>query len=365
MTTSTEASITWAQALAWRLQRHLLDPVGSESVADVVRRLGAVLSMNESLAELAVRTRRTTSRPGELAEALADGSVIKAFAFRGSMHYLSPEDGGIYLALRAAGRQWELPSWVEHYGLSPSDWPGFRAAVRDALTAEPLTIVELGDALTRQRPYRHLKSVFDEGAWTLVKPLSWQGDVSLGPPRGKQPTFQRLDTNPRWRGVPDLDDAGPRAIVAYLRTYGPATHDHIHYWLGEGLSAGRTRLNSWISGLSDQLVAVDVDGTASYVVREDVDSLCAALPSNAVRFLPGHDQWVMGPGTKDVHVTPQSRRDPVTRKANLVTVGGVVCGTWARKGDELLVDWLDEGPRPEALVEQETSRVSGILGLDL
>ncbi|QBX55518.1 hypothetical protein EXE58_08675 [Nocardioides seonyuensis] len=365
MTTSTEASITWAQALAWRLQRHLLDPVGSESVADVVRRLGAVLSMNESLAELAVRTRRTTSRPGELAEALADGSVIKAFAFRGSMHYLSPEDGGIYLALRAAGRQWELPSWVEHYGLSPSDWPGFRAAVRDALTAEPLTIVELGEALTRQRPYRHLKSVFDEGAWTLVKPLSWQGDVSLGPPRGKQPTFQRLDTNPRWRGVPDLDDAGPRAIVAYLRTYGPATRDHIHYWLGEGLSAGRTRLNSWIAGLSDQLVAVDVDGTTSYVVREDVDSLCAALPSNAVRFLPGHDQWVMGPGTKDVHVTPQSRRDPVTRKANLVTVGGVVCGTWARKGDELLVDWLDEGPRPEALVEQETSRVSGILGLDL
>ena len=41
--------------------------------------------------------------------------MIKAFAFRGSMHYLSPEEGGVYLALRAAGRQWELPSWVEYY----------------------------------------------------------------------------------------------------------------------------------------------------------------------------------------------------------------------------------------------------------
>ena len=101
------------------MERQLLDPVGSESVAGVVRRLGAVLSMDESLAELAVRTRRTTSRPGELAKALADGKVIKAFAFRGSMHYLSPEDGGIYLALRSAGRQWELPSWVEYYRLTP------------------------------------------------------------------------------------------------------------------------------------------------------------------------------------------------------------------------------------------------------
>ena len=108
---STEVSLTWAQALAWRMERQLLDPVGTESVAGVVRRLGAVLSVDESLAELAVRTRRTASRPGQLAKALAEGKVIKAFAFRGSMHYLSPEDGGIYLALRSAGRQWKLPSW--------------------------------------------------------------------------------------------------------------------------------------------------------------------------------------------------------------------------------------------------------------
>jgi hypothetical protein len=365
MTSSPEGSVTWSQALAWRLERHLLDPVGCGSVADVVRRLGAVLSMDESLAELAVSTRRKTSRPGELAKALVDGTVIKAFAFRGSMHYLSPEDGGVYLALRSAGRQWELPSWVEYYRLTPSDWPDFRAAVREALSEGPLTIAELGDVLTRHRAYRHLKPVFDDGAGTLVKPLTWQGDMSFGPPRDGQHTFQRLDLNPRWRGVPNLDDAGPRAIRAYLRTYGPATFDHVHYWLGDGLSAGRKRLNAWISALRDQLVPLDVEGTTAYVVREDVDSLRAASRSNAVRFLPGHDQWVMGPGTKDVHVTPQSRRDPVTRKANLVIVGGVVCGTWARRGDELTVVWLDEQRPPEEAIEQDAERLAGIVGRDL
>jgi hypothetical protein len=334
-------------------------------VADVVRRLGAVLSMDESLAELAVRTRRTTSRAGELAKALADGTVIKAFAFRGSMHYLSPEDGGIYLALRSAGRQWELPSWVEYYRLGPSDWPDFRAAVREALSDGPLTVRELGDVLTRHRAYRHLKPVFDEGAGTLVKPLTWQGDMSFGPPRDGQHTFQRLDLNPRWTGVPELDDAGPRAIRAYLRTYGPATLDHVHYWLGNGLSAGRRRLDRWLSELRDELVAVDVEGTTAYVVREDADSLGAARASSTVRFLPGHDQWVMGSGTKDVHVTPQSRRDPVTRKANLVIMGGVVCGTWASKDDELTVRWLDERRRPDEDIEQEAARLAGILGRDL
>lgn len=333
--------LTWAQALGWRLERHLLDPVGTASVAGVVDRLGAVLAMDEALAEVAMRARRTTSAPGELAAALADGSVIKAFAFRGSTHYLSPESGGIYLALRAAGRQWELKSWVEHYGLTAEDWVGFRAAVREALDDGPLTVAELGDALTAQPAYRHLRPVFDGDPWTLLKPLHWQGDMSFAPARDGKATFQRLDQNPRWPGIPDLDDAGPRAIAAYLRTYGPATFDHVEYWLGSGLSAGRKRLVAWWAGMADQLTEVDVEGTTAYVLAEDIDSLAAAEPSDSVRFLPGHDQWVMGPGTKDEHVTPPALRDLVTRKANLVIRGGVVSGTWSDRSGERVVTWLD------------------------
>ena len=365
MSRPTETSVSWPQALAWRMERQLLDPVGSASVAGVVRRLGAVLSMDESLAELAVSTRRENSRQGELAVALAEGEVIKAFAFRGSMHYLSPQEGGIYLALRSAGRQWELPSWVEHYGLTAADWPDFRAAVRAALSDGPLTVVELGRALTRQRAYRHLKPVFDEGAGTLIKPLTWQGDMSFGPLRQGLHTCQRLDSNPRWQGIPDLDEAGPRAVTAYVRTYGPATMDNLQYWLGDGLSAGRKRLTTWFSELGDQLTAVDVAGTAAYVAREDVDALEATIPSDAVRFLPGHDQWVIGPGTKDVHVTPLPRRDLMTRKANPVIVGGVVGGTWAHKGDELTVTWLDRRPRPDEAMEREAGRLARLVGRDL
>lgn len=365
MTRSTEAATTWAQALSWRMERQLLEPVGTTSAADVVRRLGAVLAMDESLAELAVRTRRQSSEPGELARALDAGEVVKMFAFRGAMHYVSAEEGGTYLALRAAGRQWELPSWVHHYRLTPADWPDFRAAVREALADGPLTVPELGQVLARHRAYRHLQPVFDEGAGTLIKPLTWHGDASLGAVRDGQRLLHGLADNPRWAGIPELEDAGPRAITAYFRTYGPAPLDNLHHWLGEGLSAGRKRLGSWLAGLGDRLVAIDVEGTAAYVLREDVDALAVARPSVAVRFLPGHDQWVMGPGTKDVHVTPPPRRDLMTRKANPVIASGVVCGTWARRGEELTVTWLDERPPPDAALEQEASRLAGILGADL
>jgi hypothetical protein len=345
--------------------RQLLDSPSAGSVADIVRRLGAVLSTDGSFAELAVRTRLTASSPGDLAVALADGELIEVFAFRGARHYLSADEGGIYLALRSAGRQWELPSWVEHYRLGPSDWPGFRAVVRGALNDGPLTVAELGQALTRHPAYRHLRPVFDAGAGTLIKPLTWQGDVSFGPRRNGLQTLQRLDSNPRWRTFPDLEEAGRRAITAYFRTYGPATLDHLHYWLGEGLSAGRKRLATSFSELGDRLAAVDVDGTLAYVVRDDVDALDGTVPSDAVRFLPGHDQWVIGPGTKDVHITPTALRDLVTRKANPVVVGGVVRGTWSRDGDEVTVTWLDERRRPDNEIGREAGRLADILGGDL
>jgi len=48
-----------------------------------------------------------------------------------------------------------------------------------------------------------------------------------------------------------------------------------------------------------------------------------------------------------------------------VVVGGVVCGTWARKGDELMIAWRDERPRPDGPIRKEAERLSVVLGRDL
>lgn len=363
MARDTLLSVSPEQALAWRLDRHLLDPVGggrdgapATTAADVVRRLGAVLSMDQAAAELAVRARLRISEPGCLARALAAGEVTRAFVFRGAVHYLAPEDGGVWLSVRCAGRQWQRRSWVDFYRLGPDDWPAFRAAVREALTDGPLTVDELGARVTADRRYRHLAEVFADGAGTLVKPLTWQGDMAIAPSRDGRLTFRRLDDDPRWGGVPALEDAGPRAVLAYLATYGPASLDAVHHWLGGGLSAGRRRLQGWIEGLGDRLAPVDVGGRAAVVPREHLDALAAAPPSSSVRLLPGHDQWVMGPGTKDELVVPARWRDAMTRKAGALLLGGVVRGTWRRNGDRVDVV-TDAATLPRGPLRDEVARV--------
>ena len=359
-------ALTWDQALTWRLRRHLLAPVGHSSVGDLVGRLGAVPAFPDTTPELTVGLRRAGSRVGDVARALDAGEVFKTYAFRGATHLLTPEDGGAYLALRASGRQWELPSWQETYGLTPADWPAFRETVRDAVADGPLTRQELSTAVGRPSRFRRAAAGLTSYSDTLLKSLMWQGDLCFGPVREGGATVQSLQRVARWGGLPDVDEAGRRAVEEYVRTYGPTTIAGVQYYLGEGLSAGRKALRRWLDDLSDRLVAVDVDGEDLLVSVDDVDDLTSTTFSPTVRLLPAADPWVMGPGTADPHVVPPARRQLVTRGANLALAGGVVAGTWRRRAGILTVAWFGEADPPDHdLLRAEAARLAAVLGTEL
>jgi hypothetical protein len=354
--------VTLTQALAWRMRRQFLEPVGTESVEDVVRRLCAVTAQHGPMAELGLRMRREESQPGEVAAALADGRLIRTFAFRGSVHLMTPEDGGVYLALRLAGRQWELQSWRTYYGLEPSDWPVLLEFVRRALADGPLTIPELIAAIAAQPRFAHLGPILTGNPWSVMKALAWHGVMSFGPSRDRQSTLQSLEGNSRWAGVPELDEAGPRALEQYFGAYGPATPANVHYWLGEGLSAGRKRIQGWLAGMGDRLVEIDIDGERALVLRDHVDELAGAEPSAAVRLLPAYDQWVLGPGTADTRVVPRARRQLVSRGANVLIMSGVVSGTWTCDANEVAIECFAEaGEVPRSAIETEVARLARIL----
>jgi hypothetical protein len=355
-------SLTWAGALAWRLRRQLLDPVAAVSVVDVVRTLGAVPAWPDAAAELAIGARRTDGKSGDASRALEAREVVKVFAFRGATHLMTPQDAGAYLSVRASSRMWELPSWQSHYELAPSDWPRFREHVRTMLADGPVTRSELVSGLKRSSRYRRVHTVLAEGNDTLLKPLTWQGDMGLGPVRDGEPTFLRLDDVPGWAGLPDIDEAGPELIVAHLRTYGPATPERIHDWFGKGLGAKRKAIDGWLHRLDDRCAQVTIEGDPVLVLEEDLDELRSAQPSSAVRLLPARDPWVMASGSSDARVVPPARRDVVSRSANLVISGGVLAGTWTLRGERLEVVWFEESGRvPRAALEDATAALAAFV----
>lgn len=359
--------ITWRQALAWRLRRQLLDPIGDVPVGDVVRRLCGVQAQVASSADLAVRLRRSPSPAGEVDRALSEGRLIRTWGPRGALHLLEPEEGSSVLSLLAADRLWE--SWRRYFGMTPGQMDLLRRTIRDALDDRPLTRLELAEAIERRRTIRAAGAGMRSSWGELLKPLAWLGDVCFGPRLGAQVTFIRPEAASRgWRGVPDADDGAPIAIAAYLRAYGPAGLEPLRGWLAG--SADKRRLRAWLADLRDRLAEVELDGESAYVLAEDLDELTATGPTTAVRLLPAFDQYVLGPGTADGHVVPTTRRSAVSRPAGriapVVVAGGVVSGTWELKGALLTVTWFREAGRaPRAALIAECGRLAGVLNRDL
>jgi DNA glycosylase AlkZ-like len=359
--------VTWPQALAWRMRRHQLDPIGSLPVPGVVRRLCGVQAQVASAADLAVRIRRADSRAGEVTRALATGRLIKTWAMRGTLHLLAPEDGGAFLSLIAAGRSWEPRNGRTFEGLSASELGALYDAVRDSLDGAVLTREELITAVTGRRRLRHVGEALASKWGTLLKPLAWQGELCFGPSRGTRVTFTRPDrASTRWAGLPDPEAAAPLAIAAYLGAYGPATVDAFTSWLG----AGRRRLRRSFTEMGDRLAEVKVDGAHAYVLAEDADELAVTKPTRAVRLLGAFDQYVLGPGTADVHVVPSARRAAVSTRSGwiqpVVVAGGPVRGTWSVSEDRVHVAWFHESGRPpRGALTDEVARLSAVMGRDL
>jgi len=160
--------------------------------------------------------------------------------------------------------------------------------------------------------------------------------------------------------VPDLEEAGPRAVLEYVDAYGPTTPEHVQHWLGGGLSAGRKRLERWWREVEGDLVEVDVEGEARWHLASRADDLAATRLEPTVVLLPGKDDWVMGPGTQDPWVVPPGHRTAMTRGANPVLADGVVAGTWRARAEVLEVD-----VPASAGLAAEATRLGSLLGADL
>lgn len=359
--------LTWPQVLAWRMERSFLDPVGSASVTEIARRLCGVQSQVATSAELAIRLRRAASRPDDVSRALADGRLIKTWAMRGTLHLLPAADAPTFLSLTSADELWE--AWQRYLRMTDAEMAALREAMLGALEGEPLTKAELGAAVVAKLGPGPASEALTSSWGGLLTPLAWAGDLCCGPTRGTRVTFTTPGRASRhWPGKVDVDEARPRAMVAYVRTYGPATVDSVSRWLAS--SASKQKVRTWFGSLVGQMTEVEVDGEPAHVMTDDLDALVRTRPTTAVRLLPGFDQYVLGPGTKEGHVVSPARRSAVSRQSGwispVVVAGGRVSGTWELKRSEVRIAWFGEAGRPpKRALQAEVTRLSSVLDRDL
>jgi hypothetical protein len=358
--------ITWPQVLAWRMRRQLLDPVEQVDASEIVRRLCGVQAQVPAAAALAVGVRQADPVPDAADRAQREGEVMRTWAMRGTLHLLTPDEAGAYLALMAAGRSWEKGSWVRAFGVAPDEMVGLTEAVADALADKVLTREQLVAEVAGRLGRPDLEEELRSGWGAVLKPIAWQGMLCHAPATGNRVAFARPDRLlPSWTGLPEPEEAARVVIPAYLRAYGPATMERFDAWLIRGTSR-KALLRGWFAAVDDQVVTVDVEGTSAFLMAKDLDELAATAPTTAVRLLPAFDQYVLGPGTAASEILAPERRGLVSRSAGrispVVVAGGRIAGVWDRDGSEISVERFDGTADPPAgMLDAAVDRMRHVL----
>jgi hypothetical protein len=360
--------LAWDNVLAWRMRRQFLDRPKSTGTVAVVSRLCGVQAQVASSAELAVAARQPNPRKGDVAKNLASRKLIKTWAMRGTLHALPATEAAAYLSLLAASRFWEKGAWQRTFATARQIEQIGQAACT-ALNGTVLTREQLTEQIIGITKDKSIKEHLTSGWGAVLKPLAFQGFLINGPSEGNRVTFTRPDTFLKsWPGLPEPNAAAHTVIPAYLGAYGPASPATFDDWLMRGGSK-RSTLKGWFTDLVDAgtLVEVDIDGQAAYARTDDVVDIAAAKPFDDVRLLPAFDQFVLGPGTKDVQIIAAKRRAQISKTAGwispVVVWRGRVAGTWEAKDETLeVVCFKESGKPPKKQIEAEAARIESYMG---
>jgi hypothetical protein len=276
---------------------------------------------------------------------LSERALMRTWAMRGTLHLLAADDAGAYLSLLAAAKSWEKGSWQRAF-LTLGDLDRLTNVVGELLDGAVLTRPELVAGVVERTGDRALADHLASGWGAVLKPLAWQGVLCHGPSGAGRVTFTRPDTwLPTWSGIPAPDDAASVVVPAYLGAHGPASPEAFDQWLTRGVSK-KASLRGWFGDLGHQLTVVDVEGQSLYARTEDVDDLSAAPRDDTVRLLPAFDQYVLGPGTGDVHIIAAARRAAVSKAAGwispVVISRGRVAGIWGMKDQRIEIALFGE-----------------------
>ena len=306
---------------AHRLQRlGLAEPVFDTPEA-VVSWLGAVQAQDWYGSLWAVGSRMHAATESTIEQAIADGSIVRTWPMRGTLHFVAPADVRWMLQLLAPRVVAANRARIERdFGLDESTLKRSCRIVEKVLgEGQPVARGELYAALDA--------GGIDSARMRGIHVTGWlahHGVICGGPRVGRQPTFVLLDawvapTTPKTR-----DEALHALALRYFHSHGPATAQDLAWW--SGLTVRDAQLAAALA--EPELQVLEVAGKR-YLHGDTAEP----MPAGGVHLLAPFDEYLVGYRDRSAAVEPALSRQVIGINGLVnasVLVDGKVVGTWKR-----------------------------------
>jgi hypothetical protein len=374
----TPRTIDAAERRARLAARHRLVPAErADDVVDVVRSIVALHATDPASVYLSAAARLHAPTVAAVEQALySDRSLMRLLGMRRTMFVvpvgLAPVVQSACTDAIAVVERRKLVTHIEQGGVA-EDGEAWLTRVGDATVA---ALEQRGEALAAELsadvPDLATEMKVGEGTrWAATQKLSHrvlsvlaaEERIVRGRPRGTWTSTQyRWAPRSAWlpgaEAAPPVDEARVELARRWLAAFGPGTAADLKWWTGWTMGAARSAL------AAVGAVEVDLDGTAGYVLADDVDPVVAPAPAAAL--LPALDPTPMGWTERDWYLGAH-RGALFDRSGNIgptVWWGGRIVGGWAQRRDGEVVTRLleDVGGEACAAVAASAQGLTGWLG---
>jgi hypothetical protein len=238
-------------------------------------------------------------------------SLVKAWAMRGTLHWIAADDFPIWAAALSTRMRWtgaQEKFWKREYKIVPQDVEPAIDAIVEVLAGKCLTRAELADAVHGKIRNKAIDERIRSGWGEVLKRVSSRGALCFGPNEGRNVTFTRAD---QWlKGWKKLDPemAIREVFKRYLASHGPATREEFARWWGFMPADARKVIES----STKDIAPVNRAGAQAYILKKDLKSLQAAKEDSEVRALGMFDAYTLS-GLPFDEVVPKAKKNSVYR----------------------------------------------------
>jgi len=306
-----------------RLLNQRIASPAQNAPSDVVASLAGIQAQDYSGALWAIALRLPDATEASIKRAIADRTIIRTWAMRGTLHFVAASDARWILELLA-------PRMIAK-SLSRNRQLELTGAIFVRIEKILVKALQGGRNLTRDAAYQLLErariSTSGQHGIHILWHLAQQRVICFGTHAEKQPTFVLLD---EW--LPPIkkresDEALPELARRYFSSHGPATLRDFAWWSGLKVSDAKAGLEM----ISPHVVQHTVGGVVYWMSR---DTQATRQVAATVNLLPSFDQFLIGYKDRSASLEPR-HADKITPGGNgmmmqAVLNHGRVVGTWRR-----------------------------------
>lgn len=291
--------------------------------AEVVRWFGAIQSQDYAGSLYAIGLRTRGACEADVERAIAQGSIVRTWPMRRTIHCVPAEDAGWMVRLLAPRQIARMDPYYRKMGITTRELERAGKVLHNALAG--------GRQLARAELYGELNTagIATDGrpgvgrGLHLITHWALEGLICIAARKGKQPTFALLDEwTPRGRELKG-DDAYAELARRYFQSHGPATVADFAWWAGIAMADARRAVGL----IANWLEPVAIDGVEYWLARGQPEAASGPLPD---LLLPAFDEYMVGYADRSAAVETTMMKSVNNGLAAGVLMNGRIAGTWKR-----------------------------------